>query len=312
MKILVYGAGVIGSIYAAKFFEAGYDVTLLARDKNFEMANQNGITLRELRTGEQKRSKIPLTSFLAANDFYDLIIVTVQLGQLNSVIPALKNNNSSPLIMFMLNNPESVDSLLRELNPKHIILGFPDVAGSFNLNVIDYVQIRQQKTWIGEIDGRPTDQIRQIRTVFEKCGFKVAISPDMVAWLKTHAIFISCVAASIVKENGSSAQLGKSRSSTALMVNSICEGFKALQTLGIRIAPTNLKIIFLWMPRWFSILYWQKAMLGEVGMIEIAPHANRAKDEMKLVAEKILTIVHSSNFPTPRLDALLSTFIAAN
>jgi hypothetical protein len=52
------------------------------------------------------------------------------------------------------------------------------------------------------------------------------------------------------------------------------------------ISPTNLKIIFTIMPLWFPVYYWQKAMQGEVGTLAMAPHANKAKDEMKLLAKK--------------------------
>ncbi|HET7116606.1 MAG TPA: 2-dehydropantoate 2-reductase N-terminal domain-containing protein [Hanamia sp.] len=45
MKILVYGAGVIGSIYAAKLFDAKNDVTLLARGKRYENLQQNGLII---------------------------------------------------------------------------------------------------------------------------------------------------------------------------------------------------------------------------------------------------------------------------
>jgi len=63
------------------------------------------------------------------------------------------------------------------------------------------------------------------------------------------------------------------------------------------------------MPVWFSVLYWQKALQSEIGTLSIAPHANSAKNEMQLLAGKILTIVHSSSFPTPNLDKLLTEFI---
>ena len=33
MRILIYGAGVIGSLYAALFAEAGYDTNIYARGK---------------------------------------------------------------------------------------------------------------------------------------------------------------------------------------------------------------------------------------------------------------------------------------
>ena len=35
MRILIYGAGVIGSFYASRFAKAGLDVTILARGKNY-------------------------------------------------------------------------------------------------------------------------------------------------------------------------------------------------------------------------------------------------------------------------------------
>jgi 2-dehydropantoate 2-reductase len=311
MKILVYGAGVIGSIYAARLFEAGCNVTLLARDKHYESLKQNGVIIKDTLAGKQTTSKVPLTTQLEANDFYDIIMVTVRLDQLDTIVPALKNNHVCPLIMLMLNNPESIEQLTNELNPKHIILGFPGAGGTYQNNIVDYIQIKQQETTIGEINGKISVRIKEIKALFESAGFEVAISDNMEAWLKTHAVFVACIAAAIIKENGDSVQLGKKRSSVKMMVKSIREGFTACKSLGMPIAPANLKIIFMIMPQWFSVCYWQKAMQGEVGTLAMAPHANKAKDEMKFLAKKVLTIVHSSSCPTPTLDILLCSFISS-
>jgi nucleoside-diphosphate-sugar epimerase len=45
MKILIYGAGVVGQIYAARLHEAGHDVTVLARRRTLETLARDGITL---------------------------------------------------------------------------------------------------------------------------------------------------------------------------------------------------------------------------------------------------------------------------
>lgn len=45
MKILIYGAGVIGSIFAGKLAIAGNDVTVLARGKRFDEIKKSGIIL---------------------------------------------------------------------------------------------------------------------------------------------------------------------------------------------------------------------------------------------------------------------------
>lgn len=312
MKILFYGAGVIGSIYSTKLYEAGNDIHLLARGKRYESLKQNGVIINDVLTGKQIVSKIPLTQLLSPADFYDLIIVTVRLDQLDSVKTKLEENMSCQTILFMLNNPDNLQQLIQEFPTKKIILGFPGVGGAYNNDQIDYVQIKQQKTTIGDIDGNITDLTKELKEILEQAGFKVAISTNMQAWLKTHAVFVACVAASIIKENGDSIQLGKNKSSVQVMVKSINEGFRAFEKLGIPIAPANLKTIFMTMPQWFSVWYWQKAMQGKTGTLAIAPHANTAKEEMQLLAGKVLGIVHSSSIATPTLDNLLSTFIKSN
>ena len=47
MKLLIYGAGVIGCLYAALFSEAGYDVTIYARGKRLESLKKTGLLYEE-------------------------------------------------------------------------------------------------------------------------------------------------------------------------------------------------------------------------------------------------------------------------
>jgi len=42
---LVYGAGVIGSIFAGMIARKGYDITVLARGKRLQELNDNGLIL---------------------------------------------------------------------------------------------------------------------------------------------------------------------------------------------------------------------------------------------------------------------------
>lgn len=48
MRILVYGAGVLGCNLARDFFKAGKDVTLLARGKWAETIKTNGLCIKKL------------------------------------------------------------------------------------------------------------------------------------------------------------------------------------------------------------------------------------------------------------------------
>ena len=42
-RLLIFGAGVVGSVYALRFAEAGMDVTMLARGKRLEALKRDGL-----------------------------------------------------------------------------------------------------------------------------------------------------------------------------------------------------------------------------------------------------------------------------
>ena len=47
MRILIYGAGVIGSLYAVLFAETGYDTSIYARGKRLEFFKKNGLLYKK-------------------------------------------------------------------------------------------------------------------------------------------------------------------------------------------------------------------------------------------------------------------------
>jgi len=310
MNILVYGAGVIGSIYAAWLQKAGYRVTLLARGERAASLRTQGILLEDGLTGQLTTTRVSVIEHLDPNDAYDVVLVTVRMDQLASVLPALAANSRIPAVLFMLNNPMGIKQY-EPIEPKRILLGFPSAGGTRHGEIIRYITIRQQQTTLGEADGRITPRLHQLAMIFRKAGFSVALSHDMQAWLKTHAVFISCVSAALAMTNGDSVRLGHTRKNVVLMVKAIREGFTALQAQGIPISPFNLKTIFLWMPLWFAVLYWQYALGTTVGTLAIAPHTTAARDEIRQMANEIMAQIKTSPVATPTLRYLLAFLSAA-
>jgi 2-dehydropantoate 2-reductase len=207
--------------------------------------------------------------------------------------------------VFFLNNPTGTEMLVEQLGSQRVVLGFPGIGGTREGTRVRYVQIRQQPTTLGEVDGQMTARLRRLSAMLEQAGFPTAISRSMDGWLKTHAVFVSCVSAALALEGGDSVRLGQHRATVALMVSAIREGFAALQSLGVRVTPFNLKVIFSWMPRWFAVRYWQRALQTSVGTLAIAPHANAAREEMGRVAREILVFLEPSPVPVPTLKRLL-------
>ncbi len=70
MKILVYGAGVLGCNLARNLFRAGKDVTLLARGKWAEEIRKNGLRIKDKFSPRTSVSRIPVVTVLAPDAAY--------------------------------------------------------------------------------------------------------------------------------------------------------------------------------------------------------------------------------------------------
>jgi 2-dehydropantoate 2-reductase len=77
-KILIYGAGVIGSIFAGKLLRSGIDVTILARGNRYDEITTQGLILKNAMNNNIENYNINLIKKLDKDDLYDFIIVAAQ------------------------------------------------------------------------------------------------------------------------------------------------------------------------------------------------------------------------------------------
>ena len=78
MKILVYGAGVLGCNLARNLFRAGKDVTLLARGRWAEGIQKNGLRIKDKFSPRVSVSRIPVVTALRPDDAVDVIFVVLR------------------------------------------------------------------------------------------------------------------------------------------------------------------------------------------------------------------------------------------
>ena len=307
MKILFYGAGVLGSFYAARLQEARQEVSILARGQRLADIRQHGIVLEDSDTGQRTTTRVKVVEHLAPNDAYDLVVVLMQKNQITAILPALAANRHIPSILFMGNNAAGPDELVEALGRERVLLGFPGAAGrrAGHVIVTKIVSGRQQPTTFGELDGRTTPRLPQIVEAFKSAGFPVAISPNMDAWLKTHVAEILPTAQALYMAGGDNYRLARTRDGLVLMVRAIREGYKVLRALGVPITPANHKI-FDWIPEPILVALMRRLLNTKTAEIEISRHAGAARDEMKHIASEFQALARTTSVPTPALDRLFT------
>lgn len=197
MKILVFGAGVVGTLYAARLQEAGHQVTVLARDSRLADVRRHGLVLEDVLTGVRSVTQVSIVDRLYAEDSYDIALVAVRKDQLSAVMPDLASNKGIPTVLFMLNNPLGSAKLVDALGTGRVLLGFPGAGGELQGHIVRYAMIAQQPTTLGEPSGRPTVRLLALAKAFRASGFRTRVESEMDAWLSSHAFFVTSITGAI-------------------------------------------------------------------------------------------------------------------
>lgn len=181
-RILIYGTGVIRSLYAALLSEMEMDVSVYARGNRLKSLQEQG--LRYKAGQEVKTAKVTVLSRLEANDRYDYIILAVRENQLYNALAELKYN-TSPTIVTMVNSLDTYDKWETICGKGHILPAFPGAGGGFDGDILDAALTPSfiQPTTIGSTDGRE----KALAKAFKKQGspvrsLMICISGRYVIW----------------------------------------------------------------------------------------------------------------------------------
>lgn len=189
MKLLVYGAGVCGSLFAARMHEAGHDVSLLARGGRLTALRRHGVLLTEEDSPAVRRVPVPVVGH--PDGAYDLITVFVRTHQVDAVQEALADVRGD--VLFQLNWAAGPEPLGAAIGPERVLLGFPMAGGTMDGDAVSHRRssflTRRVPMPVGEPDGRITPRLERIVETFRTAGINARAEPRMDAWLRTHAAF---------------------------------------------------------------------------------------------------------------------------
>ena len=129
MKILVYGAGVLGSLYAARLQGAGQQVSILARGQRLAEIREHGLVLEDSDTGQRTSTRVNVVRQLAPAEAYELVVVLVRKNQLSAILPVLAANRHIPSFLFMGNNAAGPDEMIRAVGRERVQRGVRHARG---------------------------------------------------------------------------------------------------------------------------------------------------------------------------------------
>lgn len=232
MRILVYGAGVLGCNLARDFFRAGKDVTLLARGEWAETIQANGLCIQNWVFRVKSTIRVPVVTELAPDDRYDVIFIAARYTQLATILDALRANQTKNVV-FLGNNVRP-DELAAKLSEKNVMFAFASSAGHREKDKV--VSVDLKKITIGQLCEAASNEAL-IQEIFSGTGYKVAYEPNMGDYLLCHAAFVLPVTFACYKTDGDLKRLKGDTAYFNKMIDANIEGYRALKNSGHVILP---------------------------------------------------------------------------
>lgn len=209
MRILVFGAGVIGTTYAWQLSEAGYDVSLFVRKQRMVRYSHSGISIscNDMRS----RKKIFLTTvfrpqttdYLEPGKEYDLIILTVKNYQLKEALSYISKYSGNAHILLMGNIWDGFDLVKKLLPAGRYLFGFPAMAGGGRTeNSINCLLFKNGNTMLGEPDGKVSQRLRDIAGILGSAGLQPKITSNITGWMRAYYIWTAASFGAICKAGG--------------------------------------------------------------------------------------------------------------
>ena len=185
MRILIYGAGVIGSLYAILFEEAGYDTTIYVRGHRLNVLKNQGLLYKKNNT--IKKVNIKVVDQLQDDDIYGFIFLTVRENQLYQALKELKSNKSKTIIT-MVNSLDNYEKWENIIGKGRILPAFPGAGGTITNDILDASLTPRfiQPTTFSEIDGKKTNRTKQLSQIFKHARIPIQQVNDMHIWQLCH------------------------------------------------------------------------------------------------------------------------------
>jgi 2-dehydropantoate 2-reductase len=290
-KILIYGAGVIGSIYGVKFSNAGHDVAVYARGNRLQTLERKGLLYNE--NDLTKKAQVRILNKLSSDDVFDYIFVTVRYEQIENALIELKNNNSQNIVT-MVNNPKGYSIWENILGKNRLIPAFAGAGGKIDDDILHYQLTSKiiQPTTFGEIGGKQTDRIKKLSKIFKDSKIPHSISKNMDAWQKSQLAMVIPLANGIYFDGGDNYTTAKNKEAVRFMSSSLKKNFNDLRRIGIAIIPSKLNI-FRICPVWILDVALRFLYNTKFAEELINNHAQIAKNEMKLLEKEYNEFIHN-------------------
>jgi 2-dehydropantoate 2-reductase len=179
MKIIVFGAGSIGTYVGGALHAAGGNVELIGRARLRERLAQGGLRLSDLQGRDMRVEGVAVTDDPAALGDADLVLVTVKSADTATAAEAIRAHaKPSAIVLSLQNGVGNVDVLRERLKQSD---GWTVLGGMVPFNVVQLPDNRFHRGTAGEIMVEASPALSPWKALFQAAHLPLVERSDFLA-----------------------------------------------------------------------------------------------------------------------------------
>jgi 2-dehydropantoate 2-reductase len=215
MRILMLGAGAMGSLLGARLSQTEANVVLFSTNREHMAAiRRNGLIIEEL-DGTIRHCSLPCYDDpQAIREKFDLVMVVVKSYATREAISSIRSCcHASTVFLTLQNGIGNWERIAGEVGREAVLVGITAQGAT----LVEAGRIRHGgngPTYIGEPNGPASERVQSIIELFRKAGFEASASDqaEQLVWEKLHInVGINAITALTGIRNGFIAKFSEAR-----------------------------------------------------------------------------------------------------
>lgn len=181
MRVIVLGAGGVGSVVAGYLARAGNEVIMLARPGHAAAVQQTGLQIRGL---EDFHVRVPALADARSLSEADMLIITVKTKDMERALVGVAHLKVSGVAS--LQNGVVKNEQITKVFGRDKVVGATTMIGATLVRDGEVEYTLDGITFFGELDGHRSERVSQIVEAFVHAKLKAAAAEDIISieWTK--------------------------------------------------------------------------------------------------------------------------------
>ncbi|MFF1612458.1 ketopantoate reductase family protein [Amycolatopsis sp. NPDC058278] len=308
MKILMFGRGVIATVYGWALQKAGHDVEFYVRPGRTatygDTVDLDLLDTRRRPWGQRVVEKWPVRyrETLAPDHDFDLIVLSVPHHRLPEATAFLTPRAGQATVLVFGNVWTEPQAAIGDLPLDRIAWGFPLAGGGFGADGVLRGALLPSVVF-GTLGRPPTDRERAVRQAFRQAGLRLKERPDFRGWLWVHFVSDAGLLAQGLRL-GSLSKLAGARSDLREGLLAVRELLPLLEARGLDLRRHRGGVLPFRAPTWLTAtaLAWLTAHVA-LARLSLEAHSDPDAEEPREVCRDTLAEARRLGISVPRLEA---------